>query len=473
MKRIVFFITLMMLFSFTASPQKYVKKWEKQAKAGDQVAQYKLGEWYKGEKNDKKSLKWYRKAADQGNADACYEMAQLCIKGLSKDDPSMWLLKAAENGNNDIKMKVVDKLLSINQEDKAYDLLMSMVEKGDNDIKMQVADKLLSFNQKDKVYEAYELLMSIVEKGDNSTKMQVADYLLSIGENSKAIILLKSWAEQSESFDWTKSIVDKLISLGDIEIIHLPKIQEKYCIYAEAQFYLNKYEVAYNTLTQVIDQSDSPAKKLLSELKAREQAMKAHEQAMKAREQARKDSLDRHFSHGAWYDGPISNGVPSGSGVLRIPYQGQEIRAEIRIFSNGAPLNGWIYAFGNEFTLTSDRNYSIIEYHDPSHFYTLTDLITKYTHYSMNTLIEEIIKNVDKLKNAKRNLAKQKANREKRQREEEKRKKNQYHSTPKEVMCFYCTGKGYIEARDFDGSLQKRWRCTNCYGRGYTLEHYY
>ena len=468
MKRKVFLFTLMMLFSFTASAQEYVKNWEKRAKTGDKKAQVKLEKWYIREGNmyklldkDKKSLKWFRKAAELGNADACYEMAQLCIKGLSKDDPSMWLLKAAENGNNDIKMKVVDKLLSINQEDKAYDLLMSMVEKGDNDIKMQVADKLLSFNQKDKVYEAYELLMSIVEKGDNSTKMQVADYLLSIGEKSKAIILLKSWAEQSEGFYWTKSIVDKLISLGDSELIHHPKIQEKYCIYAKTQFHLNKYEVAYNTLTQVIDQSDSPAKKLLSDLKTREQAIKARE-----------DSLARSFVHGAWYEGTMNNGVPSNSGTLFVPYQGQIIRVEISDFtSKGEPYRGKIYAFGNEFNLNSTGYSSNIVY-CPSNSYS-SDLITEFKYGPMNILIIEIISNVDKLKNAKTNLAKQKANREKRQREKEQWKKNHYHSTPKEVMCFYCAGQGYIEARDFDGSLQKRWRCTNCYGRGYTLEHYY
>lgn len=467
MKRIVFFITLMMLFSFTASAQKYVKNWEKQAKTGDKEAQVKLEKWYIREGNmyklldkDKKSLKWFRKAADLGNVDACYEVAMLCLKGVSKDNPSVWLLKAAENGDDDMKMKVVDKLLSFNnQKDKAYDLLMSMAEKGDNSIKIKVVDKLSSFNQKDK---ASEILLSMAEKGDNDIKMQVADTLLSIGEKSKAIMLLKSWAEQSTSFDWTKSIVDKLISLGDSEIIHQPKIQELFCGKAKEQFDRKEYQNAYTSLSLVIDESDSPAKKLLSELRSQEQAIKAHEQAIKARE----DSLARQFDYGARWFGHMFNGVPLLSGDLSIPYQGQTIWVKISDFtSKGEPYKGKIYAFGNEFDFYSSGYNSSI-YYAP-----YNSLIISFKYGSMNTLIAEIVNNVEKL--TKKYLAKEKANLEKKQREKEQWKKTHYHSTPKEVMCFYCAGQGYIEARDFDGSLQKRWRCTNCFGRGYTLEHYY
>ena len=502
MKRIVFFITLMMLFSFTASAQEYLKNWEKQAESGNIEAQLKLGEWYKWKNKDKKSLKWYQKAADLGNSDACYEMAQLCIKGVSKNDPSMWLLKAAENGNDEMKLKVVNQissfyqkdkacellcsladngdnamkmkvvyqLSSINKKDKACEILISMAEKGDDFTKMQVADKLLSINQKDK---AYDLLMSMAEKCDDSTKMQVAETLLSNGEKSKAIMLLKSWAEQSTSFDWTKSIVDKLISLGDIEIIHQSKVQELFCLKAKEQFEKKEIKNAYATLSQVIDQSDSPAKKLLSELRTRAQTVMVAEIA-------HKDSLARQFAYGAWYNGPINNGVPFNSGTLSIPYQGQIIRAEISEFSSkGAPYRGRIYAFGNEFVLISNDDYSNIVYR-PYSF--LSFPILSYKCSSMNTLIEEILKNVDELKNSKEKYAERVKEVKSQEREAEANnkkyeqwKKTHYHSTPKEVMCFYCAGQGYIEVTVFEGSLQKkkRWRCTNCFGRGYTLEHYY
>lgn len=469
MKRIVFFITLMMLFSFTASAQEYVKNWEKQAKAGNIKAQlqlgdtfFRVGELWKSNDKDKKSLKWFRKAADLGNVDACYEVAMLCLKGVSKDNPSVWLLKAAENGDDDMKMKVVDKLLSFNnQKDKAYDLLMSMAEKGDNSIKIKVVDKLSSFNQKDK---ASEILLSMAEKGDNDIKMQVADTLLSIGEKSKAIMLLKSWAEQSTSFDWTKSIVDKLISLGDSEIIHQPKIQELFCGKAKEQFDRKEYQNAYTSLSLVIDESDSPAKKLLSELRSQEQAIKAHEQAIKARE----DSLARQFDYGARWFGHMFKGVPLGSGDLSIPYQGQTIWVKISDFSNGAPYRGIIYAFGNEFNLYSIDYSSNIVY-CPSDSYS-SYLITEYKYGSINTLIEEIIKNVDKLKNAKRNLAKQDADRKKTQRERQRKleqwEKTHYHQVPREVRCGMCAGEGTI------GYYTKQ-RCPQCYGRGYKLEHYY
>lgn len=46
-----------------------------------------------------------------------------------------------------------------------------------------------------------------------------------------------------------------------------------------------------------------------------------------------------------------------------------------------------------------------------------------------------------------------------------------YHSIPKETTCIFCGGRGYvINGNDYN---QTRHRCTNCYGRGYTMEHYY
>lgn len=49
-----------------------------------------------------------------------------------------------------------------------------------------------------------------------------------------------------------------------------------------------------------------------------------------------------------------------------------------------------------------------------------------------------------------------------------------YHNTPKEIMCGVCGGKGYITGVNLDGVLGRtRSRCTACYGRGYTMEHYY
>lgn len=423
MKRIVVLFTLMMLFSFTASAQEFVKNWEKQAETGDIEAQLKLGEWYKWKNKDKKSLKWYRIAADLGNADACYEMAQLCIKGVSNDDPSMWLLRAVENGNDEMKMKVVNNLLSFNQKDKATEVLILMAKKSDDDIKMQVTDTLLS-----------------------------------IGEKSKAIMLLKSWAEQSTSFDWTERIIKKLISLGNSELIHLPKIQEMFCLKAKEQFERKEYQNAYTTLSQVVDQSDSPAKKLLSELKA-------HEQAMKAREQARKDSLARLFDHGARWLGYMHNGVPVSGGDLSIPYQGQTILVKISEFtSRGEPYRGKIYAFDNWFDLNSSGYYSDIVYGDSWSGYQ----ITSYKYGSMNTLIAEILKNVDKLKNAKKYLAEKKTDQKKAQREAEQWKKTHYHQIPKETRCTVCYGSGISH---YNNDIPQR--CVNCYGRGYTMEHYY
>ena len=60
---------------------------------------------------------------------------------------------------------------------------------------------------------------------------------------------------------------------------------------------------------------------------------------------------------------------------------------------------------------------------------------------------------------------------------EEERNKPKYHKQAKEITCIFCGGKGYTEASQperINGVwINKKYRCTNCYGRGYTMEHYY
>lgn len=50
--------------------------------------------------------------------------------------------------------------------------------------------------------------------------------------------------------------------------------------------------------------------------------------------------------------------------------------------------------------------------------------------------------------------------------------KKTYHKTPRQTTCPYCLGKGFWV--DWEGTpREERKRCTNCYGRGYVLEHNY
>ena len=49
------------------------------------------------------------------------------------------------------------------------------------------------------------------------------------------------------------------------------------------------------------------------------------------------------------------------------------------------------------------------------------------------------------------------------EKEEKIKAKGTYHKTPKRELCIWCWGQG------FSGG----YRCINCYGKGYTLEHYY
>ena len=54
---------------------------------------------------------------------------------------------------------------------------------------------------------------------------------------------------------------------------------------------------------------------------------------------------------------------------------------------------------------------------------------------------------------------------------EEAEAKKTYHKVPKEVRCWACWGAGTVQT--FSEGVYYPKRCTNCYGRGYTLEHYY
>ena len=56
---------------------------------------------------------------------------------------------------------------------------------------------------------------------------------------------------------------------------------------------------------------------------------------------------------------------------------------------------------------------------------------------------------------------------------EEERNKPKYHKQAKEITCIFCGGKGYTEYFPVGSATLTRSRCTNCYGRGYTMEHYY
>lgn len=50
-------------------------------------------------------------------------------------------------------------------------------------------------------------------------------------------------------------------------------------------------------------------------------------------------------------------------------------------------------------------------------------------------------------------------------------KAKKYHSVPKRIACFPCASQGVVYY--IEGSVRKSRRCSFCYGKGYTLEHYY
>ena len=55
---------------------------------------------------------------------------------------------------------------------------------------------------------------------------------------------------------------------------------------------------------------------------------------------------------------------------------------------------------------------------------------------------------------------------------EYEKRRGKYHETPKQVRCIFCWGLGYIKHKQNDIVVDVD-RCFHCYGKGYTMEHYY
>ena len=81
-----------------------------EAKAGDHIAQFKLGEFYFNEKDPAEAAKWWFLAADAGHLDAMFRLGELYHDGLGvpKSDytATKWWLLAAEAGHCDAQFEL-------------------------------------------------------------------------------------------------------------------------------------------------------------------------------------------------------------------------------------------------------------------------------------------------------------------------------------------------------------------------------
>lgn len=90
-------------------------------------------------------------------------------------------------------------------------------------------------------------------------------------------------------------------------------------------------------------------------------------------------------------------------------------------------------------------------------------------------MIGIILNNIDRLKNTKKIYAERikgiksfEREIDKEKKKQEQWKKTHYHQIPKETRCTVCYGSGISH---YNNDIPQR--CVNCYGRGYTMEHYY
>jgi len=103
------------IYSFTpANESEKIRWYTKAARQGDCISQYKLGLFYRSEKEYAKAIEWYTKAAEQGHIEAQYELGTIYnrmvwtrsqaneVKAFHNDLKAIeWLRQAAQKGHPD------------------------------------------------------------------------------------------------------------------------------------------------------------------------------------------------------------------------------------------------------------------------------------------------------------------------------------------------------------------------------------
>lgn len=497
-------LLLFLLLSLPLSAQNYSKDLEKQAKKGDPTAQYETGVCYlyaKGVTADvKKAKKWLQAAADQGHTDALYEIAMLAKDEYLDEWPAL-MEKAANAGSGNAQY-----IMFKQSGDKKW--LQMAADNGSPDALYELAKTTDDKEKKLDLLEKASNKGSIVAKREAE---RVRKQIEKEREKQKQEEEAKNLVEQQKAIEEGRLLPSYDFIMKNIPILNVSATYPKPMNYSIDRIYsLCKEDVIAYTERWNMDKLDKALYMKSDEYKVDLGSLKDEKSQIFAYMfDLGNDSYKNNKQFWADFD---VDGITFK--CYNIKNETLLKNAHIGIYQLAIPVqpgvtdNGYDYFFRNDdlATLKKVKDNLVhttfvvlfkpafskdvnsagllgvskreIAFVNPVAIYILDkrsgeaimnlsehirEIASEQGYKSEMTLIENTNK---KEKDAYAKWVKDYKDRE---------AKKKYHSVPKEERCWACWGSGKVRGVSDIGAVGAGpWqRCTICYGRGYTLEHYY
>lgn len=498
MRKIAF--VLVAFFTLSMSAQTYSKDLEKQAKKGDAQAQCEIGQCYLyayGIAADaKKAKKWLESSAKQGHAEAMYhlamaaknendslwtvQLAKAAIAGSAKAQYLLyqnvgdreWLQKAADQGQPDAlyelaqqtnnrteKLKLLEKAVAQGNSmaQNEIDMLHQQIEKEEKERKEK---ELLAKMEEEKkrAERAAQLAMEKQEEQD----VKEGRRLPSLTYLRKHTIFLSYDNELGDPKDESFKLFQELSNADFNEMMGVNKMDELDLLkYKKSERYKQdqiRFENKVNQLfSYVVNLKYNKYPKVDTEFSTKGLTIKTHESIELPLRQT--DYGHIGFSNGFYF--PVQPNVISfEKGRRKIFFPCADLDLIYKMKENVQSM-----------ALVIMCKPGIVE----PPFYYFANPVAMYIIDKRNGEVlldlRKYIRGINSDAEKKKEVAALRAD-FKEHTAQRNKQKGTYHQTPKEERCIFCWGVGYFKTKE-NGVLTDVNRCFNCYGRGYTLEHYY
>lgn len=517
------FLSILFLFvSLATSGQTYTKELEKSAKEGDIYSQAIVGYCYLNgagvKSNDKKAYKWLSSASKGGNGEAMYNLAimyELCrVKDGNPDEAWGWYERAADRGNVNAQMKLAYNFKEQNNLPEAEKRFSQAAKYGHNaDAQYEYAKILLEKGNesesktwfKKAANQGHKLAQKQYDKIDQKEREIAA-----AREAARRDSIARAEAEQrrlqaiekrrQDSIDVATGRKLPTISMLTENCVERNDITTKLS-HVDPVVFVDKETNAsmwyrFSNLCKN-DQLQFFGKNKLDDLDKALYKKSTEYQLDKAEFEAKRNGtfavvIDLWSSAMDFYpDGftiypflyPRKN--PINSYYLRLPNFWFPVRPQTTVEISKKYTSYKLYKFtcsdveklqqirssASDMGLlllfkpfmNGTDNFDDVSIATPIGLYLVNrstgETVLNLSHHIRKSTIQE-----------EKNLLARGVRFEK---AEEERNKPKKHSTPKQIRCGYCGGKGYIEYFPIGSATLTRTRCTQCYGKGYKMEYYY
>ena len=513
------FSLLLFLVSMCAMSQSDIKDLEKKAKKGDVVAQRLTGIGYlEGYKVDnKKAFKWFSLAAEGGDAEAMYRLGKMYEDGKVKDGNSemawSWYVKAANVGNVASQMLLANSLKEQNKITEAKDWYFRAAFQENADAQYEYAMILLSESNES---EAKSWFKKAADKNHILAKIKYDAIVLHEREVAEAEA--KRLALEAARRDSIARVEAERLRLQSEELRRQDSIDIASGRKLPTINWLTSNCVERNDMTtdrgwgnpvisketnasmwgrfsalcnndqllffgkDNLDDLDKALYKKSSEFQRDKKEFDTKRNGTYAVVVELKNNSMK-FSANGFTINSFATGTlrenPIYPNYLRLPRFLFPVKPQIWV------KDGELYKFACsdvdklQQIRTSASDMALLLVFKPfmggkvnSIPYSIANPIGLYlVNLSTGTMVLNLSNNIRKpTMQAEKTLL---ARGERFEKAEEERNKPKYHKQAKEITCIFCGGKGYTEYFPVGSATLTRSRCTNCYGRGYTMEHYY